>query len=97
MPNNTHEHAHNTWICVITDICSHDVELCRLRLERAAERRKQEAHAAWRQLLRSIWTRLRLHQDYGDNAAAHAGQSHAHHAVAEGLREDLSGRNTAGA
>ena len=82
-------------------MCSHDagklhIELCRLRLERAAERRKQEAHAAWRQLLRSIWTRLRLHQDYGDSAAAHAGQSHAHHAVADGLREDLSGRNTAG-
>ncbi|KAL0052801.1 hypothetical protein WJX82_007986 [Trebouxia sp. C0006] len=63
----------------------------RLREERAAERRKQEAHAAWRQLLRSIWTRLRLHQDYGDNAAAHAGQHHADHALLGVSREDLSG------
>ncbi|KAL0038560.1 hypothetical protein WJX77_010735 [Trebouxia sp. C0004] len=63
----------------------------RLREERAAERRKQEAHAAWRQLLRSIWTRLRLHQDYGDNAAAHEGQHRADHALLGVSREDLSG------
>jgi len=68
------------------------ITLCRLREERAAERRKQEAHAAWRQLLRSIWTRLRLHQDYGDNAAAHAGQHHADHALLGVSREDLSGK-----
>jgi len=68
------------------------ITLCRLREERAAERRKQEAHAAWRQLLRSIWTRLRLHQDYGDNAAAHAGQQHADHALLGVSREDLSGK-----
>lgn len=47
--------------------------------------------AAWRQLLRSIWTHLRLHEDYGDNAAAHAGQHHSHLAEAALLREDLSG------
>ncbi|KAA6419983.1 MAG: DNA repair complementing XP-C cells-like [Trebouxia sp. A1-2] len=63
----------------------------RLREERAGERRRQEAHAAWRQLLRSIWTRLRLHRDYGDNAAAHAGQHHAEHALLGVSREDLSG------
>lgn len=67
------------------------VVLCRLREERAGERRRQEAHAAWRQLLRSIWTRLRLHRDYGDNAAAHAGQHHAEHALLGVSREDLSG------
>lgn len=65
--------------------------LIRLREERAAEKRKQDAKAAWRQLLRSIWTHLRLHQDYGDNAAAHAGQHHADLAEAGLLREDLSG------
>ena len=64
--------------------------MCRLREERAAERRKQEADAAWRQLLRSIWTRLRLNQDYGDNAAARAGQDHAHIQVTA-PREELSG------
>lgn len=62
----------------------------RLREERTAERRKQEADAAWRQLLRSIWTRLRLNQDYGDNAAAHAGQDHAHEQVIA-PREEISG------
>ena len=65
--------------------------LIRLREERAAERRKQDARAAWRQLLRSIWTHLRLQQDYGDNAALHAGQHHAGLAEASLLREDLSG------
>ena len=38
-----------------------------------------------------MWTRLRLHQDYGDNAAAHAGQDHTDLAEAAFLREDLSG------
>ena len=65
--------------------------MIRLREERAAERRRQEAEAAWRQLFRSIWTHLRLHQDYGDNAAAHAGQDHSALAEAALLREDLSG------
>lgn len=38
-----------------------------------------------------MWTRLRLHQDYGNNAAAHAGQDHTDLAEAALLREDLSG------
>ena len=67
---------------------------CRLREERAAERRQLEADAAWRQLLRSIWTRLRLNQDYGDNAAAHAGQDHAHEQVIV-PRQEISGQPVA--
>ena len=46
---------------------------------------------AWRQLLRSIWTKLRLHQDYGDDAAAAAGQTHGSYGLAVAEREDLSG------
>lgn len=90
-------HAHNAYVLLSFSWSCFDrnVSLSRRRLreERAAERRKQEADAGWRQLLRSIWTRLRLHQDYGDNAAAHAGQDHAHQAVAGVFREDLSGKD----
>ena len=49
---------------------------------------------AWRQLLRSIWTKLRLHQDYGDDTAAAAGQKHGSYGLAVDDREDLSGKHS---
>lgn len=67
------------------------VSIHRLREERAAQRRLADADVAWRQLLRSIWTKLRLHQDYGDDAAAAAGQKHGSYGLAAAEREDLSG------
>lgn len=64
---------------------------CRLREERAAQKRLAEADVAWRQLLRSIWTKLRLHQDYGDDSAAAAGQKHSNYGVLV-IDRDLSGQ-----
>ena len=45
-----------------------DCELCdvrRAKAERAEQRRRDEADKLWRQLLRAVWTRVRLGSAYG--------------------------------
>jgi hypothetical protein len=43
---------------------------CRERAERAEQKQRDEADKAWRRLLRSVFTRVRVAADYAHSGAA---------------------------